>query len=80
MSIIIGLLNILLYAILLIIVVEICFWILSFFQIAPPPKIKQLVYMFCGVLVLIMLVSLLAGSAFLPPLIHTSGGPTIQNR
>jgi hypothetical protein len=72
MPIILGLLNILLYAILLLIIVEIIFWIISLFEIAPAPKIKKLVYMFCGVLILIMLVTLLAGSGpVLPPLIRT---------
>lgn len=79
MSIILGLLNILLYAILLVIVLEVVFfiiaWALTLFEITPAPailmKIKKLCYAFCAVLVLIMFVSLLAGvGPVLPPLLH----------
>lgn len=67
---IIGILNIILYAIILLLAIEIVWWILGWFQIAPPPKIKQLIYAFCGVLILIALVSLLLGSGpVLPPLL-----------
>lgn len=68
---IIGILNIILYAILLLLAIELTWWILSWFQITPPPKIKQLVYAFCGVLILIALVSLMLGAGpTLPPLLR----------
>lgn len=58
---IVALLNILLYAIAVVIVLEICWWILSFFEINPPPKLRKLIYAFFGVVILIALVSLLIG-------------------
>lgn len=68
---IIALLNILLYAILIAIVLEIVWWTLSFFEITPPPKLKRLVYAFFGVVILIAIVSLLIGAGpSLPPLLH----------
>ncbi len=69
---IIALLNILLYAIAVVIVLEIVWWILSFFELNPPPKLRKLIYAFFGVVILIALVSLLLGSGpTLPPLLHS---------
>lgn len=69
---IIALLNILLYAIAVVIVLEICWWILSFFEINPPPKLRKLIYAFFGVAILIALVSLLLGQGLtLPPLVRS---------
>lgn len=68
---IIALLNILLYAIAVVIVLEIVWWILSFFELNPPPKLRKLIYAFFGVVILIALVSLLLGSGpALPSLLH----------
>lgn len=59
---IISLLILLLYAVLAAIVLEVFFWAIGLF-LAVPPKIRQLLYMLVGVVILIQAVQIILGGS-----------------